>query len=66
MTDRGNGYLPDYNGTMYFTCPRCGCGDFDSIMQTVPADRSVRWTYEYLCSRCKTIIGLTLRGSEES
>ncbi len=62
--DRGDGYLPDHDGTDYFTCPKCGCGEFDSFPQTVPADRSVRWTYEYQCSRCKTIIGLTLRGND--
>lgn len=63
---RGDGYMPDYNGTEYFTCPRCGCGEFDSFPQTVPADRSVRWTYEHQCARCKTIIGLTLRGNDRS
>ena len=66
MTDRGNGYLPDHDGTVYFVCPRCGCGEFDTFAQTVPADRNVRWTYEYQCSRCKTIIGLTLRGNDRS
>lgn len=64
-TDRGEGYLPDHDGTMYFTCPKCGCGEFDTFPQTIPANRDVRWTYEYQCVRCKAILGLTLRGSEE-
>lgn len=64
VLERGDGYLPDHDGTAYFTCPRCGCGEFDTFAQTVPADRDVRWTYEYQCARCKTIIGLTLRGND--
>ena len=62
--DRGDGYLPDHGGTVYFKCPKCGCGEFDSFPQTVPAGGDVRWTYEYRCAGCKTVIGLTLRGKD--
>lgn len=64
MTDRGKGYAP--HGDMgYFTCPSCGCEEFTMYAQSVPADRSVRWTYEYVCTRCGKMMGLTLKGEKE-
>ena len=64
MTERGKGYAP-HGGMGYFTCPSCGCGEFTTYAQSVPADRSKRWTYEYVCARCGRIMGLTLVTEEE-
>ena len=47
-----------------FTCPRCGSVHFKSYPQTVPADRSKTWTYEYVCAKCGQGMGLTRVGDE--
>lgn len=52
-------------GMSYFSCPNCGCEEFTTYAQTVPADRSKRWTYEYTCAKCGEIMGLTLKGDDE-
>ena len=48
-----------------FKCPRCGGVHFKSYPQTVPADRSKTWTYEYVCAKCGQGMGLTRVGDDE-
>lgn len=52
-----NGYAP-HDGMMQFTCPRCGNGEFVCNPQSVPTNFT-KWTFEYICTRCGQMIGLT-------
>lgn len=61
---RPYGYCPQ-PGQMDFRCGRCGCTTFRSYPQTVPADRSRGWTYEYACANCGQIMGLTIKGRDD-
>lgn len=58
------GYCPQ-PGQLDFKCGNCGCTAFMSYPQSVPADRSKGWTYEYFCAKCGQIMGLTLEGIDE-
>ena len=62
--NRGKGYCP-HDGMGFFTCPNCGCGEWESYPQAMPVDRSKTWTYEYHCARCGKMMGLTLKGDEK-
>lgn len=65
MTERGKGYAP-HGDMKYFICPDCGCEEFTTYAQSVPADRSKRWTYEFVCAKCGRMMGLILgTGGEE-
>ena len=59
----GAGYCP-HASMERFKCPRCGSVHFKSYPQTVPADRSKTWTYEYVCAKCGQGMGLTRVGDE--
>lgn len=53
----GNGYVP-HEGMDFVTCPKCGNGKFRSYPQSVNTEAK-EWTFEFECTRCKHIIGLT-------
>lgn len=40
-----------YNDGDYFTCSKCGCGEFRHYRQTVASDAKI-WVLEYKCVRC--------------
>lgn len=52
-----NGYTP-HKGMDFFTCPKCGNGKFRSYPQSVNTEVK-EWTFEFECTRCKHIVGLT-------
>ena len=52
-----NGYIP-HRDMDHFTCSSCGNGTFRSYPQSVPTNAEV-WTFEFECTRCRHIVGLT-------
>ena len=44
----------------YMKCPVCGGEEFYSYPQSIAIDADV-WTYEYTCTKCSHIIGVTVR-----
>jgi DNA-directed RNA polymerase subunit M/transcription elongation factor TFIIS len=58
-TERGKGYCP-HKGMSYMKCPECGGEEFYTYPQSIAIDSDV-WTYEYTCTKCSHIIGVTVR-----
>ena len=59
----GDGYCP-HAFMERFKCPKCGCVHFKCYPQSVPADRTQTWTWEYVCARCGQGMGLTIVGDK--
>lgn len=57
----GEGYAM-HKGQKCFTCDRCKGSVFRMHAQSMPADTSKAWTYEYECALCGQLMGLTLLG----
>lgn len=57
--DRGKGYCP-HAGMGYFKCEQCGGEEFVSYPQSISTSADV-WTYEYHCTRCGHMMGLTVK-----